>query len=54
MENPTKKKLKLTLNVIENRDASFGRSKEMPLSGCGCCSSCGCTCTYGIPGEADK
>lgn len=37
MENPTKKTLKLMLNVIENRDASFGGSKELPLSGTCCC-----------------
>jgi len=35
------KKLMLTINVLENRDASFGGSTEVALSG----STCTCTCT---------
>ncbi|WP_164969611.1 hypothetical protein [Aquirufa rosea] len=35
------KKLKLTLTVLENRDASFGGSNEVALAG----STCTCTCT---------
>jgi hypothetical protein len=38
--NP-KRGLSLTLTVLENRDSSFGNSKEIPLSG----STCTCTCT---------
>jgi hypothetical protein len=35
------KKLKLTINVLENRDSSFGGSQEMPLA----FGTCTCTCT---------
>jgi len=36
-----KRGLFLTLTVLENRDSSFGNSKEILLSG----STCTCTCT---------
>jgi DNA-binding CsgD family transcriptional regulator len=40
LQNTTMKKLKLTVNVLENRDASFGGANEIALTGC----TCTCTC----------
>ncbi len=42
-QTPKKRVLSLTLNVIENRDSSFGNTKELALSG-----TCSCTCCFTI------
>ncbi len=53
MENQqnAKRSLSLTLTVLENRDSSFGNSKEIPLSGSTC--TCTCTCCCGGGGGDD-
>jgi hypothetical protein len=35
------KKLKLSISVLENRDAAFGGSRDIPLAA----GTCTCTCT---------
>jgi hypothetical protein len=49
-QTPPKRTLTLTLNVIENRDSSFGNTKELAFSGtCTCTTTC---CVFGGGGNS--